>query len=502
MTPEDLENLRQRGADSFAEALLRPWECSELEMELKAAIDSRDVTLFRELLREKRQWLAEFKSHEFAQLMDAAVQADAAADDLVGLLLQSGVPAHSVYDSIGPDYQHTPLVTAARLSRLDLIQRLAAAGADIFWASPTGANALSEILPSQAGQAPISDTPELARVREWLMEQGLRIDPLCADSRRKLGWASAQPASWPDIPALLALGIPLNATGWTPFMLDVALGVADVRAVARLASEEIHHRDALKRTPFLLAVATGDLELARTLLERGSDLRAKGHCGATALHLAAEYNHCQLLDWLLANGLPLAARNEFGHSALHAAVSRNCVDAAALLLQMGADVQERDSNGYALIHAVSFPEDMAMLKLLLKAGAEVNDVSGGGCWPLQDACRSGNAAAVAFLLQVGANPNLNSTGETALFAAVSSDSLECVRLLLGAGADVNAMDCDGWTCLFHLRSERVAHDLLEHGADPAASDPCGGLPEDWERVPMAVRRMLREWRTARRPPNS
>ena len=143
-----------------------------------------------------------------------------------------------------------------------------------------------------------------------------------------------------------------------------------------------------------------------------------------------------------------------------------------------------------------------MLKLLLKAGAAVNDVSGGGCWPLQDACRSGNAAAVAFLLQVGANPNLNSTGETALFAAVSSDSLECVRLLLGAGADVNARDCDGWTCLFLLRSERVAHYLLEHGADPAASDPCGGLPEDWERVPMAVRRMLREWRTARRQPNS
>jgi ankyrin repeat protein len=145
---------------------------------------------------------------------------------------------------------------------------------------------------------------------------------------------------------------------------------------------------------------------------------------------------------------------------------------------------------------------MAMLKLLLNAGAEVNEVSGGGDWPLKDACQSGDAAAVAFLLQVGANPNLTSTGETALFAAVSSDNLECVRQLLDAGADVNATDCDGWTCLFHLRSERVARHLLEHGAGAGISDQCGGLPEDWERVPIGVRRMLREWRTSRSAPTA
>ena len=495
MSPEHIAKLMQTGADAFDEMLRRPWECSEMEMELKTAMELKDVASCRELLREKGQWLAKFKSHELAELMDTAIHSGEAADELLGLLLQSGVPAHSVYDRIGPDYQHTPLVTAARAGRLDLIHKLAAAGANVFWASPTGANALSETLPSRAGQALRADTPELARVREWLTQQGLRIDPLCADSRRKLAWATGQPESWPDVPALLALGIPIDVTGWTPFMLNMALGIAEVRAVAGLAVEELHNRDAWSRTPFLLAVAAGNLEVARALFERGIDIRAKGHCGATALHLAAEYNHCHLLDWLLANDLPLDARNDFGNSALHAAVSRDCVDAAALLLQKGAYVHERDENGFALIHAVSFKDDMAMLKLLLNAGAEVNDVSGGGDWPLKDACQSGDAAAVAFLLRVGANPNLTSTGETALFAAVSSDNLECVRLLLDTGADVNATDCDGWTCLFHLRSERVAHYLLERGAGAGISDQCGGLPEDWRRVPIAVRRMLREWRT-------
>ena len=495
MKPEDLEKLMQSGADAFDEMMRRPRECSELEMELKTAIELKDVDSCRELLREKGAWLAKFKGHELAELMNAAIHSGEPADELVGLLLQSGVSANCVRDNLGPDYQHTPMVAAARIGRLDLVQRLAAAGADVFWTSPTGTNALSEILPSKAGQAPCGDTPELARVREWLTQQGLRIDPLCADSRRKLAWATGQPESWPDVPALLALGVPREVTGWTPFMLDMALGIAEPRAVASLEKEELQHRDAWSRTPFLLAVAAGHLEMARALFERGSDLHARGHCGATALHLAAEYDHCQLLEWLLASGLPLDARNEFGNSALHSAVSSNCVDAATLLLTKGADVHERDDNGYALIHGVSFQDDMAMLTLLLKAGAEVNDVSGGGCWPLQDACRSGHATAVAFLLQVGANPNLTSTGETALFAAVSSDSLECVRLLLNAGADANAMDCDGWTCLFHLRSEPVARYLLEHGANPSLSDQCGGLPEDWERVPKPVRQLLREWRT-------
>jgi len=340
----------------------------------------------------------------------------------------------------------------------------------------------------------MAETLELSRVREWLTSHGLEINPLSSDSRRKLRWATGQPESWPDVPTLLELGVPLDVTGWTPLMLRIALGTADGKAVAESPPEELFHQDAWKRTPFLLAIAAGNIEMASALLDRGSDVLAKGHCGTTALHLAAKHNHCHLIDWLLAKDLPLDLHDDFGCSALHAAVSSHSVEAAALLLQNGANVHERDENGCALIHTINTKTDMQMLKLLIGAGAEVNDVSGGGDWPLKEACHAGDAATVAFLLQVGANPDLTSTGETALFSAVSSDSLECVRLLLDAGAEVNATDCDGWTCLFHLRSERVARYLLERGAAPDISDQCGGLPEDWERVPMGVRRLLRAWR--------
>lgn len=497
MMPEDIEKLMQAGSDILDDMISRPWEYTSLQMELKTAIEQKDVDCCRELLQEKGMWLARLKGHELTELMDAAIRSEEAADEFVDLLLQSGVPAHCVYDHIGPNYQHTPLVTAARLGRIDIVQKLVAAGADIFWTSPTGANALSEIQPSKAGQAPMDDSPELATMREWLMQQGLRIDPLCDDSCRKLMWASGQPDSWPDVSELMALGIPSHVTGWTPFMLNMAFGKAEVSDVAKLTIEELHHRDAWNRTPFLLAVTAGQLEMASALIERGSDIHARGHCGDTALHLAAKFNHCSLIEWLLERGIPLDVRDHFSNSALYEAVSHDCVDAVKLLLEKGSDVHERDKNGFGLIHEVSLDNDLVVLKLLLDAGADVNDISGGGDWPLKDACRSGNVSVVAFLLHAGANPNLTSTGETALFSAVASDNLECVRLLLDAGADVNATDCDGWTCLFYLRSEKVANYLLEHGANADTSDQCGGLPEDWESVPMAVRRLLRKWRTRR-----
>ena len=346
MTPDDSSGIDQ--------ILNRPMECMTLEMELKTAIGLKDGSRCRELLLEGAKWLAMFESHELAELLDAAIHAGSLAEEIVELLLESGVPAHSVYDRIGPDYQHTPLVTAAKSGRLDLVQKLVAAGADVFWVSPTGMNALSEIWPSRAPQDPMRDSPDVSRVRAWLLQQGVRMDPRCMDSLRKLLWASFQPISWPDIPDLLEMGIPLSCIGWTPFMLKLASGHANLGDVAALNSEELLHRDKLNRTPFLLAVQAGNLEVSKALLERGSDLHVRGYCGKTALHAACEQNDCVMAGWLLDIGMPLDVLDDFGGSSLYTAVAANSVDMARVLLEKGADVHERCKHGYGLIHQVSW----------------------------------------------------------------------------------------------------------------------------------------------------
>jgi hypothetical protein len=137
MTLDEIRKMLETEAGAFVEKLRRPQECSELQGELTAAMEVQDVAVCREVLRKKAQWLRQFKGHELAELLDSAIHAGEAADELVGMLLEWGVSPNCVFDSIGEDYQYTPLITAAKAGRLDLVKKLAAAGADVFWSSPT-----------------------------------------------------------------------------------------------------------------------------------------------------------------------------------------------------------------------------------------------------------------------------------------------------------------------------------------------------------------------------
>ncbi len=465
-------------------------DVDNLNSRLERALARGNIEECRQLMSEGAGSPATLSQCKQASWLKSAISAPRANHELLDMLLNAGFDPSSVYDQLGEDYQSTPLITAAKAGRLDLVEKLASAGANIHWHSPTGTNAASEILPSLSPQAPRPDTPELATVREWLTQRGVKIDPLCSDSRRKLYWAASNPCSWPNVPQLLRLGMDAAVLGWTPFMIKLADGNANIGDVDTMPAEEIQHRDTHQRTPFLMAVAAGRLDLLQTLLARGSDLHARSRCGASALHLAARYEHCHIIKWLVSLGIPIEIENEFHNTPLRDAVSYGKVDATRQLLEYGANCRASDDNGYRVIHEARSRE---MLSLLIQAGAEVNDVSGGGDWPLKEACFAGDLDLVAFLLKQGVNPNLTSTGETALFSAVRSDSIECVTLLLDAGAEINAVDCDGWTCLWNVDSLPMAHLLLMRGADPSISDQCGGLPEDCY-MQLAVSNLFKEAR--------
>ena len=68
--------------------------------------------------------------------------------------------------------------------------------------------------------------------------------------------------------------------------------------------------------------------------------------------------------------------------------------------------------------------------------------------------------------------------------AASGGTVEGITFLLEAGADVMAIDRDGWTPL-HLATSREVHingsieALIEAGADPQAEDGYGKTPWDY-----------------------
>ncbi len=96
------------------------------------------------------------------------------------------------------------------------------------------------------------------------------------------------------------------------------------------------------------------------------------------------------------------------------------------------------------------------IKLLLAAGADVNHIhtypDGYISTPLTSAVRYHDEEAIRLLLEAGADPNLKAGGISPLLKAIehysptkSAQSLDIIRLLLAAGADVNACDTKGNT---------------------------------------------------------
>jgi ankyrin repeat protein len=104
--------------------------------------------------------------------------------------------------------------------------------------------------------------------------------------------------------------------------------------------------------------------------------------------------------------------------------------------------------------------------------------------PLFEAAVRRELGKVKELLAAGRDPNEEDgpSGQRALLAAAFNGDVELVRLLLDAGADVDATDMHGNTPLSKAvykygqdneRYTRVIDQLLEHGADPEHANRYG-----------------------------
>jgi ankyrin len=190
------------------------------------------------------------------------------------------------------------------------------------------------------------------------------------------------------------------------------------------------------------AVRSDDIEMADLLIRAGANASAVTREGVTPMQLAAMNGNAAMLVRLIKAGAdPNAPLSQYNDTALMMASRTGKTDALTSLIEGGAKVNAKETWGgtTALMWAVS-EHHPAAVKVLLDNGAEVN-------------ARSKFVAAANGRGFEGRTPSANEPAKgveefasgslTPLMLAAREGDVESARLLVAAGADVNAVGGDG-----------------------------------------------------------
>ena len=121
--------------------------------------------------------------------------------------------------------------------------------------------------------------------------------------------------------------------------------------------------------------------------------------------------------------------------------------------------------------------DDESVELLLEAGADVNANCMRGSNPLSSAASAGHLSILKRLLEAGVD--VVACADFAAFRAAQCGKDDCLRILIEAGANINAKHRQGFTPLISACSQGhdvCANMLLQSGADVNMTDNNGCSP--------------------------
>ena len=253
----------------------------------------------------------------------------------------------------------------------------------------------------------------------------------------------------------------LSARAAEPLMIDDTVDIKAFHAAAAagklkdLQSMLEDHPDFLsaplpanaerdRLTPLHTAIAAGRTEIAKFLLDKGVSTGEIAY-GATSLMRATYSGRDDIIELLLDRGAdvndnadgsdlaivtPLRSAQIHGHPAT-----------AQILLEKGARVD--------LFSAAGLGWKTFVRDRLKKDPALVNTRDAWGNTPIWNAMSLGNAEMTKFLIDAGADFRIvhAEMKYSGLHLAASGNARELALLLLDAGLDINARDCNGHTPL-------------------------------------------------------
>ena len=254
--------------------------------------------------------------------------------------------------------------------------------------------------------------------------------------------------------AFFAQSQPAAAAG--PLLEAVKAGDTAVARTLLAERADANDADADGTTALHWAVHGNDLELASLLLDAGANVAAINRYGIAPLYLAAENGSAPMVRALLEHGADPNTALPEGETALMTAARTGDVATLAALLMAGAEPNAREGwKGQTALMWAAAENNAPAVTTLLAAGAERDAVSAGGEFTaFTFAVRHGAIEATRALLAGGADVDATLLdGTSALVLAVTNAHYELAAVLLEHGADANAA-AQGWTALHQIAWSR------------------------------------------------
>jgi uncharacterized protein len=348
-------------------------------------------------------------------------------------LLAAGEDANAVFTQGGD----TALGTASRTGKIDAIRVLLKRGADVNKTN-------------QRGQTPLmfAVAEKNAAAAQFLLENG--ADP---NAHTK----PLPPASRLD----LIFSAPAPPGGMTALLFAARQNDLESVKVLLKAKADINGTAADGTTPLLIAIVNEHRTLAKYLVDQGANLNLSDDKGRTPLYAAIDmrnlewstrpappekdaYTDLELINALIAKG---------------ANVNAKLTKKLPLRGQPSFDGRWANQAGATPFWRAAQSDDVTVMRILLKAGANALEASADKTTPLMV------AAGVGW-----------SDGQS---HGNQAEAPEAIQICLDAGADVNAVNDDGYAAL-HGASFRGANEvvqfLVDHGARMDIKNKEGRMP--------------------------
>ena len=263
---------------------------------------------------------------------------------------------------------------------------------------------------------------------------------------------------------------------WSRSRKSQALLVASRRGKVQLielllgAGASPNAEDELGCTAFMFVAAQGLVDCLERMAAApvGCIIHKRTGAQQTALHFAAERGQKKSVERLIQLGAMVNVSDDWGMTPLIQAVNSGNVDTVRVLLNNGARMEMTDLRGFNALMYAARGGHSDILRVLLEHGSGVN-VPGQKTSPLHQASTFGHLECVQLLLKAGAEPFMRDIhGQLPIELATQTDQVDVVKCLLSCKRaranreDKNAALVSAAKC----NATQSLATLLENGANP------------------------------------